>query len=170
LADGEYTLVVHADPARSNWFFAAAQGITMPSPDHLEPVAEIILKPTPSYPFPLRMTLVRGFVIDSSGAEPRPLSDVAVYRLFKFTTGLFNDVIIDLTIQLQNQEFPPRLREIFTENIFIPLAGSITVTPSGEDVWQVESDEDRQIYTIELRNGQFDIYYRESEMHIGVAT
>jgi hypothetical protein len=96
LVDGEYTLVVQADPARSDWFVAAIQDITLPRPDHLVPVAEIILKPTPSYPFLHHMTLVRGVVIDSSGAEPRPLSGVPVYRLFKFTTDLFNDVIIDL--------------------------------------------------------------------------
>jgi hypothetical protein len=170
LADGEYTLVVQADPVRSDWFVAAAESITLPRPDHLEPVIEIILQPKPSYPFPMHMTLVRGFVIDSSDAEPRPLSDVPVYRLFKFTTDLTNDVVMDLTIQLQNQEFPRQLREIFRDNIFIPLGETIVVSPDGEDTWQIESDQDKQIYTIELKDGQFDIYYRESKTHIGVAT
>jgi hypothetical protein len=170
LADGEYTLVVQADPVRSDWFVAAAASITLPRPDHLEPVVEIILQPKSSYPFPMHMTLVRGVVIDSSAAEPKLLSDVPVYRLFKFTTDLTNDVVMDLTIQLQNQEFPRPLREIFSDNIFIPLEETITVSPDGEDTWQVEAGEDRQLYTIELRNDQFDIYYRESERQMGVAT
>jgi hypothetical protein len=174
LADGDYTLVVKADPVRSDWFVTAVQDITLPRPDHLEPVAEIILKPKLSYPFPTHLTLVSGFVTDNAGAEePRPLADIPVYRLFKFTTDLSNDVVNDLTIQLQNQEFPPELKTIFAENIFIPLEGSVTVTPKspgGEDIWYVETVEDRQIYTIELRNGQFDIYYRESSKQKGVAT
>ena len=124
LADGEYTIMVQADPVRSDWFVAAVQDITLPRPDHLEPVAEIILKPKLSYPFPTHITLVRGFVTDNSGAEePRPLADIPVYRLFKFTTDLSNDVISELTIQLQNQVFPPELRTIFTEKIFIPWRG-----------------------------------------------
>ena len=173
LADGNYTLVVKADPVRSDWFVTAVQDITLPRPDPLEPVAEIILKPKLSYPFPNHITLVRGFVTDNAGTEPRPLADVPVYRLFKFTTDLLNDVISELTIQLQNQEFPPELKTIFTENISIPLEESVTVTPKspgGEDSWYVKTDEDRQIHTIELRDGQFDIYYRESSRKKGVAT
>jgi hypothetical protein len=170
LADGDYTLVVKADPVRSDWFVTTVQDITLPRPDHLEPVAEIILRPKLSYPFPNHITLVRGFVTDNAGTEPRPLADVPVYRLFKFTTDLSNAVINDLTIQLQNQEFPPEFRAIFTEKIFIPLEGRVTVRPHEGDIWYVETDEERQIYTIELRDDQFDIYYRESTMQKGVAT
>ena len=35
--------------------------------DELNPVVDIYLKPTPSYPFPSNATLIRGFLMDSKG-------------------------------------------------------------------------------------------------------
>jgi hypothetical protein len=81
LAAGNYTVVVEPDPIQSGWYFKADVGVTIPMPNRLEPVQEITLKPTPAYPFPYLLTLVRGFVTERTDGNRVRLNNIPVYRL-----------------------------------------------------------------------------------------
>ena len=81
LNDGDYTIVVKPTVPLANLYFHKEVKITVPMPNKLEPVKEIILKPTLSYPFPSYTTLIRGFVVETIGGKTEPIINVPVYRL-----------------------------------------------------------------------------------------
>jgi hypothetical protein len=81
LAAGNYTVVVEPDPMQSGWYFQEEVSVTIPMPKRSEPVQEIILKPTPAYPFPYLLTLVRGFVTERTNGNRIQLNNIPVYRL-----------------------------------------------------------------------------------------
>lgn len=58
---------------RAQYYFDQEVDITLTPPG--EPVSELILKPSPAYPFPERATLIRGMVGDTEG---EPVAGAAV--------------------------------------------------------------------------------------------
>jgi hypothetical protein len=81
LAAGDYTVVVEPDPMQSVGYFKEEVSVTIPMPMRSEPVQEIMLKPTPSYPFPYLLTLVRGLVTERANGNRIRLNNIPVYRL-----------------------------------------------------------------------------------------
>jgi hypothetical protein len=63
LPDGSYTIRVRSD----YYFDEDSDPITLSQLDPKNPIANITLKPKPSYPFPPGATLIRGKVYDSAG-------------------------------------------------------------------------------------------------------
>lgn len=62
LNPGNYTLVVKTAESKLGYFFPIEVSLKIPLPNPLNPVQEIFLTPTPSYPFSAKATLIRGIV------------------------------------------------------------------------------------------------------------
>jgi hypothetical protein len=68
--DGAYELETEAD-----YYVHEPVSLTLPRPDPNSLVVKLILKPKPSYPFPMGASLLRGRVVDGSS---RPLANVSI--------------------------------------------------------------------------------------------
>ena len=56
LTPGTYTLAVQPDVSKSSYFFPVEGSVVIPMPNSLNPLQEILLIPTPSYPFSANAT------------------------------------------------------------------------------------------------------------------
>jgi hypothetical protein len=81
LTPGTYTVRVE-----SEFYFPAEQTVDTTSLNPKQPVAGIVLKPTPSYPFPGSATLLRGVVTNGT-----PLPDAKVSVTGKTITTVTNE-------------------------------------------------------------------------------
>jgi hypothetical protein len=83
---GDYTIIVKPTVPLRTPYFQKEIKITVPMPNRLEPVTEIILNPALSYPFPSHTTLIRGFAVKSVGGKLEPVPNIPVYRLMPDNT------------------------------------------------------------------------------------
>lgn len=107
LTPGPYTLIVQPDGSKSAYFFPAEASVDIPIPDPSTPLAnfilkELILTPTPSYPFSANATLIRGIV----KKESEPVDDAEV------NAGYVNDAKDIKTYTDHNGEFVLLLKKI----------------------------------------------------------
>lgn len=165
-----YTLVAELDPGRHDRYADVQQQIELATLDALNPVVELTLKPSPSYPFPKHLTVIRGVVHETEGTAKSPLAGIPVYRLFKFKTEATDEAIAQFVTELQRGDFSDELRQLF-ERLLIPIEeGAPTVTTEADEQWTIEWDGERQQCIVELIEGQLDIYCRKSTTDPGIAT
>lgn len=124
LLPNSYTVVVRPDPVTSDWFLGEERVIAIPRPDHLNPVAEFILKTKPSYPFPPNANLIRGIVVENPNAKPLvPVVDAVVTASAEF----IDPNNLPQTVTDRNGEFALFLKEVEL-NDDDPFIKKITLT------------------------------------------
>lgn len=102
LTPGTYKLTVKPDVSKSTYFFPAEESVDLNQLDPLNPVQEIVLMPTPSYPFSANATLIRGIV----KKESNPLEDAEV------RAGYENEEKNITTLTDRNGEFVLLVKDI----------------------------------------------------------
>ena len=86
---GNFTLILEPEESDADcffleprngeaWTFEFSRNVILPMPDPKNPLEEIRLAPSPSYPFPQNTTLARGVVVRGGGNKPPTLPGAVV--------------------------------------------------------------------------------------------